>query len=476
MKFETLTLPTESIASLPQLQLRNSTRQEVLNYFENTWNLTEALFSALEEEAFYRVPYHKLRHPLIFYFAHPAVLYINKLRVAGVLEDPVDPNFERIFEVGVDEMSWDDMSKNDMTWPALQDVIEYRQTVYEIIRNLIETHRDFDASGDGSLQGRPVWALVMGFEHERIHLETSSVLIRELPLKFVKTPPQWPKSQLVGGINPHNSWFKVDSTDVILGKPESIPTFGWDNEYGIRQERVKSFQVSRYLISNHEFLEFVADGGYRDPAYWTETGWRWRRFRNLKWPTFWVPDGPQGLLRFKLRTIFEVVRFQETWPVIVNFHEAQAYCSWKAAQDNAPTPYSLPTEAEYLALRKHAQGKSRWNVGLMFGSEGPVDVHVSPAGVGDVFGNVWQWSKDAFNPLPGFRPHPYYEDFSVPCFDGQHQMIFGGSFISTGDLACQWARYHFRPHFFQHAGFRMCRHSCPEYGSRARLQNRMLAS
>ena len=50
------------------------------------------------EEPFYRPPYHNLRHPLIFYYAHPAVLYVNKLRVAGVLADPLNAYFETIFE------------------------------------------------------------------------------------------------------------------------------------------------------------------------------------------------------------------------------------------------------------------------------------------------------------------------------------------------------------------------------------------
>jgi putative 4-mercaptohistidine N1-methyltranferase len=51
--------------------------------------------------------------------------------------------------------------------------------------------------------------------------------------------------------------------------------------------------------------------------------------------------------------------------------------------------------------------------------------------------------------------HPYYDDFSTPCYDGQHQMILGGSWISCGDEASVWSRFHFRPHFFQHSGFRV---------------------
>lgn len=47
------------------------------------------------------------------------------------------------------------------------------------------------------------------------------------------------------------------------------------------------------------------------------------------------------------------------------------------------------------------------------------------------------------------------QDFSTPCFDGEHHVIMGGSFASSGNLASVFARYHFRPHFHQHAGFRL---------------------
>lgn len=51
--------------------------------------------------------------------------------------------------------------------------------------------------------------------------------------------------------------------------------------------------------------------------------------------------------------------------------------------------------------------------------------------------------------------HPFYEDFSTPCFDGLHHVIMGGSFLSTGSEASIYSRFHFRPHFFQHASIRL---------------------
>ena len=72
-----------SVGSLPLLDLARCSRAEALDSFENAWVLTEILFAAIQaERTFYRPPYHRLRHPMIFYYAHPAVLYVNKLRLA----------------------------------------------------------------------------------------------------------------------------------------------------------------------------------------------------------------------------------------------------------------------------------------------------------------------------------------------------------------------------------------------------------
>ena len=453
--------------SLPQVRL-DATRAELLAYFDNSWALTEMLFAGLaSDEAYYRRPYHQLRHPLIFYYGHPVALYINKLRVAGLLSGPLKPEFEALFETGVDEMRWDDLHEGDAhIWPSVAAVREYRAEAYTLIRQLIETHPAFDAP---ITQDSPGWSLVMGFEHERIHVETSSVLMRELPIELVKKPDAWPDYQAMTGRaqGPKNRMIAMAAGEVTLGKPQDYPTFGWDNEYGHETRSVRAFSASSMLISNAEFHAFVADGGYTDERYWSAEGWAWRRFRNIKWPTFWVPDGPAGLHHYRLRTVFEVIPMQHDWPVCVNFHEAKAYCAWASERENSKMPYRLLTEAEHVALR---DGSARGNLGLMTGGESPVDAFGANAqGFYDVFGNVWQWCEDHFHPLAGSKPHPYYDDFSAPCYDGEHQMILGGSFISTGDEASAFARFHFRPHFFQHAGFRIARSEDGNPASGARV-------
>jgi putative 4-mercaptohistidine N1-methyltranferase len=72
----------------------------------------------------------------------------------------------------------------------------------------------------------------------------------------------------------------------------------------------------------------------------------------------------------------------------------------------------------------------------------------------DVVGNVWQWTETPIYPFAGFAVHPLYDDFTTPTFDERHNLIKGGSWISCGNEALKSARYAFRRHFFQHAGFR----------------------
>lgn len=459
--------------ALPLVKTTNSTRQEILNYFDNTWTLTELLFQSLKvESAFTSPPYHGLRHPLIFYYGHPAVLFVNKLRLAGLLNHPIDLYLEKVLETGVDEMSWDDMSKNEMSWPSVQAVHSYRKKIYQLIRQVILTHPDLESPIRNCDIKSPLWALFMGFEHEKIHFETTSVLIRELPVDWVETPKHWPalnptknNFQKTIELVQSNPWQKFSSQTVKWGKKRDTPTFGWDNEYGTREIHLTDFEVTPYLITNAEYHDFVKSGSYIQDQYWSEEGLRWRKFRNTKRPCFWLARGPEGLHDYQLRTLFEIIEMPWDWPAEVNFHEAQAYCKWKQTADKSSLVYRLITEPEHVALRDHdsdpvtsLEYEKKYNFNFSSSSASPVNF--KPANskkIFDLFGNVWQWAEDQFNPLEGFEVHPLYDDFSTPCFDGKHQMILGGSFISCGHEASQYARFHFRPHFYQHSGFRMAR-------------------
>ena len=457
----------QCLVALPLLNLEICSREDVLDYFNNSWTLTELLFQGLKtEEVYKRPPYHGLRHPLIFYYGHPAVLYLNKLRIAGLCANSVNPYLEKILETGVDEMSWDDMSKNEMEWPDVKVIHEYRKSIYAIIVNLIQTHPDLDFLGHKKdfLQNSPWWALWLGMEHEKIHFETSSVLIRELPIELVETPKFWAPIHPSRNDNSiiNYEWIKSPGQNVQLGKPLETQTFGWDNEFGKKSVKITEFQYSKFQITNRDYFKFVASGAYILDSYWREEGAAWRKFRNTKRPTFWVGVGPEGSHDYELRTIFEIIPMPWNWPVEVNFHEAVAFTNWKMEQDKNNLHYRLLTEAEFNSLRGDGpdevlqinhfnidQNNSKLKSNFNFTWSTPKNV------TDELSGNTWHWLEDQFGPFEEFKHHAYYDDFSSPCFDGKHQMILGGSFISTGLEASKYARFHFRPHFNQHSGFRI---------------------
>ena len=147
----------------------------------------------------------RLRHPLIFYYGHTAVFFINKLNVANLIDKRIDPRLESTLAIGVDEMSWDDLDDANYDWPTPQQVMDYRNKTRKIVDQFIRSC-DFSIPIDWN---SPMWIILMGIEHERIHLETSAVLIRELPLEAVKPHPVWGQICLESGDAPVNELIPV---------------------------------------------------------------------------------------------------------------------------------------------------------------------------------------------------------------------------------------------------------------------------
>ncbi len=425
-------------------------RHVLLDYFHATFSRYEQLFETLvNDEGFYIKPI-ALRHPLIFYFGHTATFFVNKLTLAGLLEQRIEPRFESIFAVGVDEMSWDDLREENYSWPGVAEVRAYRQKVREAVDHILR-HAPLTLP---ITWDHPWWAILMGIEHERIHLETSSVLIRQHALHRARPHPAFKPCRETGAA-PDNSLVLVSRGTTRLGKRRDDPYYGWDNEYGVREVEVAPFHASRYLVSNGEFLAFVDAEGYAAERFWSEEGLAWRRFAQVSHPTFWLRKGDT----WQLRLMTEEIPMPWDWPVEVNYHEAKAFCAWKAEQLGQPV--RLPSEDEWYRIydvsavaEVPAQQTAKANLHLdHWASSCPVN-RFAHGEFFDVVGNVWQWTETPIYPFEGFEVHPLYDDFTTPTFDGRHNLIKGGSWISCGNETLRSARYAFRRHFFQHAGFR----------------------
>lgn len=422
--------------------LEDIKRREIIEYFHNTFSLYEELFSFIKDEGYY-VRAEPLRHPLIFYFGHTATFIINKLITSGFKIQRINPYYESIFAVGVDEMSWDDLNTEHYNWPTVEELREYRHKVRAFFDDFL---KKIEFTLPITWES-PLWIALMICEHERIHLETSSVIMRRLSLEYFKNKEKnWKICEIftrdLSGVQA-NEFIKIPGKAITLGKKDDY--YGWDNEYGSLTLDVKEFSVNKFLTTNKEYLDFVKEGGYKSPQYWTEEGKRWLSFQTLNHPIFWNEDYT------KLRLFNAEIDMPWDWPVEVNYLEAKAYCNWKAEKTGVYT--RLPTESEWYVLR--GDNELDGNIDLKyFASSCPVNMFKHNFEVYDIIGNVWQWSETAIDAFPGFKTHPSYKDFSVPTFDGKHNLIKGGSWISTGNESIIASRYAFRRHFYQHAGFR----------------------
>ena len=432
-------------------------RLTLAEYFHSTFSLYESLFETLVDEDSFRVKPINLRHPLIFYYGHTATFFINKFILAGLIDQRINPRFESMFAVGVDEMSGDDLNEAHYDWPTSQEVGAYRAQVRETVDRVIK---------EASLQlpvdwTNPWWAIIMGIEHELIHLETSSVLIRQHALSRVRPVSRWAPNR--DGLSlaqelehtPANSLVPVAAGQVRLGKSFSDPLYGWDNEYGVRESSVPAFEASRFLVSNAEYLDFVKAGGYQQTEYWDEEGLSWLKYAKPSAPTFWVKQDHE----WKLRLMTVEISMPWRWPVETNALEAKAFCRWKSAKTGLV--HRLPTEDEWYRLYDVAgvsevpsDAPARANLHLDHGASScAIDRHAQGEFY-DIVGNVWQWTETPTYPFEGFEVHPIYDDFTTPTFDGRHNLMKGGSWISCGNESIRDSRYAFRRHFFQHAGLR----------------------
>ena len=436
---------------------------EILAYFQRAWQIEDSLMKSLvNPETFYTNP-DSLRNLLIFYLGHSAVFYINKLVRVGLLEQRLNPHFERLFEIGVDPEKPEEIASifDNLRQAEVTAVWQYRDQVYNAISELIDNLRNIALPINPE---HPLWALMMAIEHQYIHIETSSMLIRQLPVEQLQRPESWQYAP-ANGYTTANEMIEVTGGTVRLGKPQDSNIYGWDIEYGDRIVNVATFQASKYLITNAEFLDFVKDGGYENQDYWHEQSWTWKVQHDIKHPKFWIPlDQNVGAthqhFEYKYRAMFDEIAMPFDFPVEVNHYEAIAYCRWKGNHTR------LMSEAEWylatygsseLAQAADSQAKN-YNLNLKFASPNPVGYlpqAKSDVGLYDLRGNVWEWLSDHLTPLTGYEPHYLYESYSAPYFDTKHNMMAGGSWITSGTEAEKYYRNWFRPNFYQHAGFRI---------------------
>jgi len=273
-----------------------------------------------------------------------------------------------------------------ITRPSMAEVAGYRAHVDSAVVELIETANDF---------AELMPTLEIGLQHEQQHQE---LLLTDILHAFSlnATNPAY---------DPDWQWPRDEQASVASARLEGIHSIGhgganggggfcFDNEQPAHQVLLQPVRLSPALVTNGEWLEFMADGGYTTPTLWLSDGWATVMAQGWDAPGYWRKvDGAWFAM-----TLGGLRCVAPEQPVChVSYYEADAFARW-AGKD-------LPTEAE-------------WEVAVNHGA------------LADAFGIVWQWTRSAYSPYPGYRAAPgalgeYNGKFMV------NQLVLRGSSLAT---------------------------------------------
>ncbi len=295
-----------------------------------------------------------------------------------------------------------------VTRPSAAEVAAYRAHVDGAVTALIETASDFAELG-------PI--IEIGLNHEQQHQE---LLLTDILHAFSlnETHPVY---------DPDWQWPRTDDRAVAAATLSGLDTIGhagdgfcFDNEAPSHQIVLRPVRLSPQLVTNGEWLDFIADGGYTTPTLWLSDGFATVEAQGWRAPGYWRQiDGAWFSM-----TLGGLRPVDPAQPVChVSYYEADAFARW-AGKD-------LPTEGE-------------WEVAAKRGA------------IADAFGIVWQWTRSAYSPYPGYRAAPgalgeYNGKFMV------NQMVLRGSSLATpaGHSRVTYRNFFYPPARWQFSGLRL---------------------
>ncbi len=443
---------------------------------------SDALFNLVRADSLYERPIPE-RHRIVFYVGHLEAFDWNLLNECVFGMKSLHPEFDRLFAFGIDPVGGGLPADRPSDWPSLGTVRDYVSHIRRALdTNLANAIRE---PGSHGRNGFPLHTLLnVAVEHRLMHTETLAYMLHQLPLDRkvrhralhnVRQPESLnPESLNLAGPPLAHREVAVPAGPATLGLPRGAENFGWDfgwdNEYEVHTIEVPAFEIDRYKVTNRQYLEFMAAGGYETRAFWNEDDWNWKTAHAISHPLFWKRDGSRSSGRTWLcRTMFDEIPFDEVplaldWPVYVSHAEAGAYARWAGK--------SLPTEAEWQRAaygavngdtRPYPWGSEAPNSRLGnfdFHRWDPVPVNAFPEGpsafgIHDMLGNGWEWTSTAFGPFPGFEPFPFYRGYSADFFDGKHFVMKGGSARTAACMLRPTFRNWFQAHYqYVYAGFR----------------------
>ncbi|MDO9554515.1 ergothioneine biosynthesis protein EgtB [Rhodonellum sp.] len=241
-----------------------------------------------------------------------------------------------------------------MSRPPVREVIAYRQYVTEALLKFMDK---------SDLSPEILAVITLGVNHEQQHQE---LLVYDIKYILGNQPtfPIYGDSFSLQKEKTERTFIQFKEGIYAIGASED--DFCFDNECGQHKVFLHDFQIADTLVTNGEYMEFMAAGGYGDFNLWLAEGWDYILKEKIQAPFYWHQQDEKWF-QYTFQGFREV---EKELPVAhLSFYEALAFATWKGMR--------LPTEFEWEVAADHLN-----------------------------WGQLWEWTYSAYHPYPGFKKAP----------------------------------------------------------------------
>jgi ergothioneine biosynthesis protein EgtB len=321
-----------------------------------------------------------------------------------------------------------------LTRPSLDRILAYREHVDEALATLI----------DEQSASRPLCEslLEIGINHEQQHQELMLTDILSLfaanPLKPVYRPAQ---ALPFGSRREPGGWVEFPGGVYQIGHDGE--GFAWDNERPCHDALIRPFRLADRLVTNWEWLEFIADGGYKTPSLWLSDGWAIANREDWRAPLYWEPCDEEWL-EMSLEGLQPLILDA---PVAhVSYYEADAFARWAGKR--------LPTEFEWeVAARTSSQHGNSLGTGALRPRPAQIEQNGSPR---QMFGDVWEWTQSAYLPYPGYSsPKGALGEYNGKFMVNQHVLRGGSCGTPERHIRASYRNFFYPHQRWQFVGLRL---------------------
>src|ERR1700692_2444271 len=258
-------------------------RRQLLERVSDARLRSDALFNIVRADSIYERPIPE-RHRIIFYVGHLEAFDWNLLHENVLGLKSFHPEFDRLFAFGIDPVGGGLPDDQPSDWPSLEAVPDYVSKIRAALDEKLTdgSLESFSAKRDGFALDT---LLNVAIEHRLMHVETLAYMLHQLPLD--RKVSHGNSFHLATSPVAHRM-IEIPAGAATLGLPRPGEAFGWDNEFEAHAAHGPPFNIGQYEVTNEQFLEFMAAGGYETRAYWSDEDWTWKAAHGVSHPVFWT--------------------------------------------------------------------------------------------------------------------------------------------------------------------------------------------